>query len=108
MAVYGLYVLSIPSLAVFALIGVILAIMARDEAGPLARSHLNDQIRVWWIAFLWALGIGLLTLAGFLLTIVLIGFPILWLAWALWFIVGVWFTIKSILGFLALMDGRPR
>lgn len=108
MAVYGLYVLSIPSLAVFALIGVILAIMARDEAGPLARSHLNDQIRVWIVAFWWALGLGLLWLVGLITSIILIGIPIMWLAALGAFIVGVWFTIKSILGFLALMDGRPR
>ena len=35
--VYGLYLLSIPSFAVFALLGVIVALAGRDGAGPLAR-----------------------------------------------------------------------
>lgn len=106
--VYALYLLSIPSAAVFALIGVIVAYASRDGAGPLARSHLEDQIRVWWIAFWWAVGIAIATGIGLLLTVVLVGFPILWLAAFAGFIVMVWFTVKAVLGLLALLDGRPR
>ena len=108
MLVYVLYLLSIPSFAVFALVGFIFAIVARDGAGPLARSHLEDQIRYWWVAFWWAVGIAIFGLIGGLLTVVLIGFPILWLVGIAAFILMVWFTIKSVLGLLALLDGRPR
>ncbi|MEZ6024453.1 MAG: hypothetical protein R3C16_13790 [Hyphomonadaceae bacterium] len=107
-AVYGLYLLSIPSFAVFALVGVALAYVSRDGAGPLARSHLEDQIRVWWVAFMWGVGIAVLALIGWLLTVVLVGFPILWIAGVIGFIVMLWFTIKSLLGLLALIDMRPR
>jgi len=106
--VYVLYLLSIPSFAVFALIGVILAVVARNEAGPFARSHLDDQVRVWFIAFWWGVGLALLALIGGILTFVLIGFPILWIVGVLGLIVMIWFTIKSLLGLLALMDNRPR
>lgn len=106
--VYVLYLLSIPSLAVFALIGLLVALFSRGGAGPLARSHLNDQIRVWFIAFWWEIGLALLALVGVILSLVLIGIPILWLAAGLGFCVMVWFTIKALLGLLALMDGRPR
>jgi len=107
-AVYALYLLSIPSLAIFALIGVIVALASRDGAGPLARSHLEDQARIWFIAFWWAIGIGLLMIVGALLSIILIGIPILWIAGLLWLGVGLWFTIKALLGLLVLLDGRPR
>ena len=106
--VYVLYLLSIPSAAIFALIGVIVALSSRDGASPLARSHLDDQIRVWMIAFLWGLFLLVAAVIGALLTVVLIGFPILWIVGGLGFLVMVWFTIKSALGLLALLDGRPR
>jgi uncharacterized membrane protein len=106
--VYGLYLLSIPSAAIFALIGVIVALSSRDGASPLVRSHLDDQIRIWMIAFWWGVFLLVATIVGLLLTIVLVGFPILWIAGGLGFLVMVWFTIKSALGLLALMDGRPR
>lgn len=106
--VYGLYLLSIPSAAIFALIGVIVALSSRDGASPLVRSHLDDQIRIWMIAFWWGVFLLVATIIGAILTIVLVGFPILWIAGGFGFLVMVWFTIKSALGLLALMDGRPR
>ena len=106
--VYVLYLLSIPSAAIFALIGVIVALSSRDGASPLARSHLDDQIRIWMIAFWWGVFLVVATIIGAILTFVLIGFPILWIAGGLGFLVMIWFTIKSALGLLALMDGRPR
>ena len=106
--VYVLYLLSIPSFAVFALIGVIVALVSRDGAGPLALSHLNDQIRVWFIAFWWGVGLVFAAIIGALLTFVLIGFPILWMVGIAAFLVMVWFTVKGLLGLLALLDNRPR
>jgi uncharacterized membrane protein len=106
--VYVLYLLSIPSAAIFALIGVIVALSSRDGASPLARSHLDDQIRIWLIAFWWGVFLLVATIIGAMLAVILIGFPILWIAGGLGFLVMVWFTIKSALGLLALMDGRPR
>jgi uncharacterized membrane protein len=108
LVVYVLYLLSIPSFALFALVGVIVALAARDGAGPLARSHLDDQVRIWFVAFWWAIAIALITLIGWLLTVVLIGFPILLIAGILSFILFLWFTVKSFLGLLVLLDGRPR
>jgi uncharacterized membrane protein len=106
--VYVLYLLSIPSAALLALIGVIWALAARDDAGPVARSHLDDQIRIWMIAFWWGVFLTVLLIIGWLLSVVLIGIPLLWLAGGLGFCVMIWFTIKSALGLLALLDGRGR
>jgi uncharacterized membrane protein len=105
--VYVLYLLSIPSFAVFALVGVIVALVSREGSGPLARAHLNDQVAFWFTAFWWAIGIVVATLAGWILTVILVGFPILMLAWIAALIVGIWFTVKSLLGLLKLLDNRP-
>jgi uncharacterized membrane protein len=108
MATYILYLLSIPSAGLFALVGVIVAYVSRDGAGPLARSHLDDAIRIWWVAFMWGVALVIAYVIGGLLTVVLIGFPILWLAGIVGLIVMIWFTVKSLLGLLALLDARAR
>jgi uncharacterized membrane protein len=108
LAVYVLYLLSIPSAAIFALVGVIVAIAAKDGAGPFARSHLDDQVRIWFVAFWWGVALVLVALIGWLLTFVLIGFAVLWIVGIAAFLVMVWFTVKSFFGLLALLDGRPR
>jgi uncharacterized membrane protein len=106
--VYALYLLSIPSFAIFALIGVIVALTARGEATGLARSHLDDQVRIWFIAFWWHVGLAIVFAIGLVLTLVLVGFPIIWAVGLGWLILMIWFTIKSLLGLLALLDGRGR
>jgi len=106
--VYGLYLLSIPSAGIFALVGVILALSARADAAPMARQHLDDQVRIWFVSFWWHVVLAIVWALGMLLTIVLIGFPILAIVAVLWFILMVWFTIKSLLGMMALLDGRGR
>jgi len=105
--VYILYLLSIPSAAVFALVGVVLAYMTRDGATGAARAHLDNQIRFWWVAFFWGVALVVLTGIGWLLTPVLIGFPILGIAGLIALIIMIWFTVKALLGLLALLDGRP-
>lgn len=106
--VYGLYLLSIPSFAVFALVGVIVALASRDGSSPLARSHLDYQIRIWFTAFWWTIGLALLALVGWLTLVILIGAVLLWIAGIGSLILFLWFTIVSLLGLLALLDDRPK
>jgi uncharacterized membrane protein len=106
--VYALYLLSIPSAAIFALIGVIVAYASRDGAGPLARSHLEHAIRMWWTSFWWVVGGYVLIAVGFVLAFILIGFPIMWIGGLVLLIILIWFTVKALLGLLALLDGRTR
>jgi uncharacterized membrane protein len=106
-AVYVLYLLSIPSAAVFALIGVIVAFASLGNASGVAAAHLADQIRVWWIAFWWGVMLAVAAVISAVLTIVLIGFPLLWLVGVLAFIVMIWFTVKGVLGLVALLNNAP-
>ena len=76
-----------------ALIGVIIAHLKVDDTDPVLRSHYQFQIRTFWI--------GLLYLAtGILLSIVLIGIPIL--IW--WF---VWSLIRIIKGIVRVNEYKP-
>ena len=107
--VYVLYLLSIPSAALFALVGVIVALSGRAGAGPVARSHLDDQSRIWFVAFWWAIGIAIAWVIGAVLVFALgLGLLVWWVLGIVTFVVMLWFTIKSLLGLLALIDNRPR
>lgn len=106
--VYALYLLSIPSAAIFALLGVIVALAARDGAAPFARSHLDDQIRIWFVAFWWTIGFAILAIVGWLTVVIFVGIVLLWIAGLGSLILFLWFTVKSLLGLLALLDNRPR
>lgn len=105
--VYVLYLLSIPSAAIFALFGVILALAAKDGSGPLARSHLEYQTRIWFTAFWWTIGLAIVAVVGWI-TFIIGGFLLVWLAGLGALILYLWFTVVSFLGFLALLDNRPK
>src|SRR5215467_8517484 len=76
-----------------ALIGVIIAHIKVDDANPVLKSHYQFQIRTFWIGLLY------LTI-GTLLSIVLIGIPIL--IW--WF---VWSLIRIIKGLIRVSEYKP-
>ncbi len=103
--VYILYLLSIPSASVFALVGVIVAYVAAPSASGLAALHLREQIRVWWQAFWWTVIFIILGAISAALVIVLIGIPLLWLVGVAFFVLMIWFTVKAVLGLLALLNG---
>jgi uncharacterized membrane protein len=105
-AVYVLYLLSIPSAAILALVGVIVAYATREGASTLARAHLDEAIRVWWVAVWWAVAGAVIFGIGMLLTVILIGFPIMWIGGIVAFVGFVWFTVKSLLALLKLLDNR--
>lgn len=105
---YILYLMSIPSVGILALIGLVVAYVGRGESTGIARTHIDDQIRYWWIAFWWGVAIVVGYIVGGVLTVVLVGIPILILAWLAALIVAIWFTVKSVFGLIALLDGRPR
>jgi uncharacterized membrane protein len=107
LAAYGFYLLSIPSAGFFALLGVIVAYVGRSGAGPLAQTHLANAIDTWWTAFWWTLAAAIISLVGWALAIVLIGIPLIWIGAAIALIVMLWFSVKSVLGIVALLDGRP-
>ena len=91
-----------PERTKYALIGVIIAYVKRDEArGTWLESHLTWLIGTFWWSTLWAL-IGWLVLIA--LAIVLIGFALGPLIWA---VTAAWVLYRVIRGLLYFKDQRP-
>lgn len=103
---WGLFILSIPSANVLVLIGLVVAYAARGSANGLAREHLEAQIRLFWSVFWWTIACWIAIAISIVASIVLIGIPFLILFGILWFLISVWFTVKSVIGLLNLLGDR--
>ena len=104
---WALYILSIPSVNVLVIVGLVVAYAARGSATGLARQHLDAQIVLFWSVFWWTIALWVLIAISAVASIVLIGIPFLLLFWLLWFLLSVWFTVKSVLGLIALLQDKP-
>jgi uncharacterized membrane protein len=107
--VYVLYLVGLTH-GLTILIGVIIAYVARDGAGPVARSHYDFLIRTFWPALVGLLMVFLIGTVGLVLTLVLIGFPILMGAGFLFLALWVWILVRCIVGvvYLARGEAHPR
>ena len=103
---WALYILSIPSANILVLVGLVVAYASRGSATGVARQHIEAQITLFWSVFWWTIALWVLIGLSILFSMVLIGIPFLLLFILLWFLLSVWFTVKSILGLLALAGDR--
>lgn len=96
-SVIGAFLFGWPSI-----IAVIINYVKRSEVrGTWLDSHFSWQIRTFWWALLWAIGIGLV---GTVLTVVLVGFAI----WIIgFFLLGIWAVYRIARGWLRLKDRQP-
>lgn len=102
--VWLLYILSIPSAGVLVLVGLIVAYVSRNSAHGWVRTHFDQQIRIFWQSFWWHVLPWVVVL---LLSLVLVGLLFLWVPLVINLIVLIWFTVKSVLGLLRLINGQP-
>ncbi|GAW41186.1 hypothetical protein SH203_01590 [Brevundimonas sp. SH203] len=104
---WALFILSIPSANVLVLIGLVVSYVTRGTATGVARQHVEAQIALFWSVFWWTIaawiGIGISAVAS----VFLIGIPFLLLFVLIWFLLSVWFTVKSVLGLINLVQNRP-
>ncbi len=99
-----LYILSIPSANLLVIVGLLVAYAARSSATGVPRQHMDQQIRFFWSVFWWTIGLWILMIVSFLSVIgILLGFVFL----GLLFLLSLWFTVKSVLGLLNLLQDRP-
>ncbi len=99
-----LYILSIPSANLLLIVGLLVAYAARSSATGVPRQHMDQQIRFFWSVFWWTIGLWILMIVSFLSVIgILLGFVFL----GLLFLLSLWFTVKSVLGLLNLLQDRP-
>lgn len=103
---WALYILSIPSANILVLVGLVVAYASRGSATGVARQHIEAQIQLFWSVFWWTIALWVLIGLSVVFSMVLIGIPFLLLFLLLWFLLSVWFTVKSVLGLLALAGDR--
>ncbi|MFC5373119.1 hypothetical protein ACFPIF_11170 [Brevundimonas faecalis] len=102
-----LYILSIPSANLLVLVGLVVAYACRGSATGLAAQHIEAQIRLFWSVFWISVILWVLVAVSLVASVVLIGVPFLILFGLLLLLVSIWFTVKSVLGLLALLNDRP-
>lgn len=107
--VYALYLLTAVS-GFTVLIGLVLAYVSRDNAGPKMASHYEFLIRTFWISLAAVVVGGLILAVSLPLMLILIGFPLAALGGLLMGAAGIWFTVRAVVGvvFLARDEAYPR
>ena len=103
---WALYILSIPSANLLVIVGLIVAYAARKSSTGVARAHLDEQIRLFWSVFIWTIACWIAIAVSVLASVILIGIPFLIIFGILWFLITVWFTVKSIFGLINLLADR--
>ena len=103
--VYGLYLLGLVN-GLTILVGLVVAYINLDKAGPRMRTHYDFQIRTFWIGLAIFLSLGLLIGISAILSLVLIGIPFLMLFLFLWGAVGVWFAVRCIVGLVSISQDQ--
>ena len=103
---WALFILSIPSANVLVLIGLVVSYVTRGTATGVARQHIEAQIRLFWSVFWWTIGLWVLVGVGALLSVILVGVPILLVALLLLLLLHVWFTVKSVICLINLLSDR--
>lgn len=104
---WALFILSIPSANVLVLVGLVVAYVTRGTATGVARQHIDAQIALFWSVFWWTIAAWVGIAVSAVASVVLIGIPFLLLFLLAWFLLSVWFTIKSVIGLLNLLNNKP-
>jgi len=103
--VYALYLLGFTN-GLTILVGLIVAYLNRETAGPINASHYTFAIRTFWLSIWWFL-IGLaLFLVGLALAVLLIGIPMLIIGGTIMGAISVFFAVRSIMGLVYLLQGQ--
>ena len=104
---WALFILSIPSANVLVLVGLVVSYVTRGTATGVARQHIEAQIALFWSVFWWTIAAWVGIAVSAVASVVLIGIPFLLLFLLAWFLLSVWFTIKSVIGLLNLLNDKP-
>lgn len=107
--VYALYLLGLVN-GLTILIGLVIAYANRDNAGPRMASHYTFLIYTFWVGLIASIAVGAAAIVGAILSVVLIGIPILLLAGAAACAIYIWFIVRCVVGLIHLSrgDAYPR
>ena len=98
--------LAIPSANLLAVVGVIVAYAQRGSATGWVRAHFDDQIRLFWAVIVWFILLCIVLFVSAVLSVILIGIPFLIAAGIAMLVLFIWFTVKSVLGLIGVVQGR--
>lgn len=104
---WALFILSIPSANILVLVGLVVSYVSRASATGVPRQHIEAQIRLFWSVFWWTIAAWIGIAVSAVASLVLIGIPFLLLFLLIWFLLSVWFTVKSVVGLIQLLQDRP-
>ncbi|OGN50805.1 MAG: hypothetical protein A2352_03635 [Caulobacterales bacterium RIFOXYB1_FULL_67_16] len=104
---WALFILSIPSANMLVLVGLVVSYVARGTAVGVARQHIESQIRLFWSVFWWTIAAWVGIAVSAVASVILVGIPFLLLFLLIWFLLSVWFTVKSVLGLINLLQDKP-
>ncbi len=104
---WALFILSIPSANMLVLVGLVVSYVARGTAVGVARQHIESQIRLFWSVFWWTIAAWIGIAVSAVASVILVGIPFLLLFLLIWFLLSVWFTVKSLLGLINLLQDKP-
>jgi len=104
---WALFILSIPSANILVLVGLVVSYVSRASATGVPRQHIEAQIRLFWSVFWWTIAAWIGIAVSAVASLVLIGIPFLLLFLLIWFLLSVWFTVKSVLGLINLLQDKP-
>ena len=109
--VYALYLIGVVN-GLTVLIGLVVAYANRGRASEAAKSHYTFLIRTFWLWIVWVVIGVVMIFWGAILSLILVGLPILALGWLILGLVHVWFALRAIVGVIYLARGeaypRPR
>ena len=104
--VWLLYLLAIPSANILAVVGVIVAYVARDGSSPWVRRHFDTQISLFWSTIVWFILLTVLIIVSGILSLIIIGIPFLIAAGLAMLVLFIWFTVKSVIGLINVVQRR--
>ncbi|MDZ4373356.1 MAG: hypothetical protein U1C74_18290 [Phenylobacterium sp.] len=102
---YALYLLAYAT-GITAIVGLVIAYSQRSTAGPVNASHYTFMIRTFWIGLVMMVATGILFGIGAILSVILIGFPIMGVAWLLGAVAAIWYGVRCIVGLVYLSRGE--
>ncbi|ASE40256.1 hypothetical protein [Brevundimonas vesicularis] len=104
---WALFILSIPSANVLVLVGLVVSYVTRGTATGVARQHTEAQIRLFWSVFWWTIAAWVGVFVSIPLMAVGIGFVTIFVFGLALLVLSIWFTIKSVIGLLNLLNDKP-
>ena len=104
---WALFILSIPSANVLVLIGLVVSYVSRGTATGVARQHIDAQIALFWSVFWWTIAAWVGVFVSIPLMALGIGFVTIFVFGLALLVLSIWFTVKSVIGLLNLLNDKP-